>query len=830
MHTTRSALTAAAPRRALTVAALLLVAPVALAQTANLAPLELPAVPVPNAAVAGAEEPAGSSVNPAAPGFVRRPSAQYFHEERNDSPYRADAVFLSLPLGHLVPTLALDWMRPGDSPRFRRTTLGLALGGDVLSLGGTFTWFHSPNAELERLTAWGGGLTVRPTRWLSLGASATERDLYLAGARVPSRYAVGAAVRVWNDRLTLSADLLASERARNAFDPNGVAFGVTAELWQGLALAAQVQTPIDEPTANTVSLVALTWNMPFAGYTGAYASRGGSRGGGWLAGVRASGEAYRAPARERGRTVGVDVARELERGGFFGLGEKPDPFGALLAKLRDLRDDPAVRDVVLDVGDLPLGVARTEELRAGVAALAERKRVVAYLRGGRVREYWLASAASVIAAPQSGVVDLSGIASTTPFLRDGLAKIGVAFEVVAAGKYKNAPDPLVRSDMSDAQREVTDDVLDRVSSAIVRDVAGGRRVPETRAREWVDRGLFTASDAQQAGLVDRVGWPDELEDRDRRRSRREYEKPEPRRAQRWGPRPTIAVVPIEGAIVQGKSRRAPFYGEVVGDETIARQIQRAVDDDVAAIVLRVDSPGGDALASDLIGREIALARQRGKPVIASMGDLAASGGYLVACGADAIVAQPTTLTGSIGVFVVKPDFSGLLAKLGVNVVTVKRGENATLRSTSKPWSDSERAAVERAIRGFYDVFLSRVAEGRGMQRADVERLAGGRVWTGAEALERRLVDRLGSLADAIALARERAHLDGDEGVTIRRYEEGRGLLRSLSGSAAPADTLAAAAQRVPEIAAAALLAEIDAPVALPIEWVSGGLLDDPAAR
>jgi protease-4 len=166
----------------------------------------------------------------------------------------------------------------------------------------------------------------------------------------------------------------------------------------------------------------------------------------------------------------------------------------------------------------------------------------------------------------------------------------------------------------------------------------------------------------------------------------------------------------------------------------------------------------------------------------------------------------------------------------VNAVTVKRGENATLRSTSKAWSESERAAVERTVLGFYDIFLARVAEGRGMSKAEVEAVAGGRVWTGREALERRLVDRLGSLADAVAIAAERANAGGDEGVTIRRYEASRGLFGSLPGAAARADTLGALAERVPEIAAAALIAEIDGPAALPVEWISDGSLGASEAR
>jgi protease-4 len=346
----------------------------------------------------------------------------------------------------------------------------------------------------------------------------------------------------------------------------------------------------------------------------------------------------------------------------------------------------------------------------------------------------------------------------------------------------------------------------------------------------VDQGLLGADEAKAAGLVDEVIWPDEVEGWARRLTGRRVRlggayRPEPeRRAQRWGRPPVVEVVRVEGTIVPGKSRPGPIGDEgIAGAETIAAQLRRAADDgDVKAIVLRVDSPGGDGLASDLIWREVVRARGK-KPVVASMGDSAASGGYLVAVGADTIVAQPSTLTGSIGVFALKPDLSGLLGKLSIGREAFARGQNAQLGSLAKPWTPSERRTVERQIEAFYRLFVDRVAEGRKLPRAEVEPLAGGRVWTGRQAFDRRLVDRLGSLEDALAIAKERARIGPGEPVEIRRTGSAGDLGAAMEGvlaRAAPLDPLSRALAALPELRALAVLAEVGPVVALPVEWVS----------
>jgi protease-4 len=819
-----------AAHRPLVAAALALALPLAAAgQTANLQDVgpRLGGIAVPNAGVAAAEEPSGLSVSAAAPGFVAGPSFQYFHEARTDGEYRGDGVWLTLPLGGLVPTLALDWLYPPDTPRLRRTTLGVALSDHrVASLGGAWTWVQSPDPELDRVESLALGATLRPARWLSLAASIDGLGARLAGERLEARWAVGPAVRTWRDRLTLSADLLASDRATGGadFDPQALAFGVGAEAWAGVRVAAQVQAPLHSG-GDVVGLLSLTLDAPGSGATfgGAADAAQGAR---WLVGVRASAEQYRAATPRRGsRAVHLVLRDELSPRRAFPFPAPPDPFGRLLARVAEVGEDASAGALVVTVDDLDLGLARAGELRAALAAVAARKPVVAWLRGGRLAEYWLATAAHAIHAPPAAWLEVSGLAATTPFLRDGLARIGVGFDVVAVGRYKTAPDPLVRRDMSDAQREATDARLDADFGRVVADLAAARRLPEARVRELIDQALFTTEDARAAGLIDGVAWPDELEQVIAARAGRKlklagFVAAREREARRWGPRPVLALVPIEGAIVAGRSRGTPVGGPLVGAEDVARQVRRAADDDaVKAIVLRIDSPGGDALASDLLRREVARARTKGKPVVASLGDVAASGGYLVAIAADAIVAEPSTATGSIGVFALKPDLSGLLAKLGVNVVTLRRGARADLRSPTRPWSADERALVERSVQAFYEGFKARVAEGRRLAPDAVERAAGGRVWTGTQALERGLVDRLGGLEQALALARERAGLEADDG-EVRRFEPPRGLLEGLAPLAAGEPPLAAGLLRaLPELGAAALLLEMGELVALPVAWL-----------
>jgi protease IV len=790
-------------------------------------------IALPIAGVAAAEEPTGLAVNPASVRFVEDLALVYFHEGNATPDSAADGVYAATSWGPLGVGLSEEWMRPGEANahRYRRTKLALAVGdGRTASLGVGWTWTDSPDATLGALDSWDLGLTWRPWRHLSVAAAMLGRD---AGAGVPSRYDFGLATRFWNDGATLAVDLLADDRGRDDFHATHVAFGAAAETHVGLALALQVQVPIASGLSGAASevaaVVSLSWNAPFSGFTGGATQVKDQTG--WLTGVRVSSERYRAAAiGGDAPSIDLDEALQRRRTLIFDLGER-DPYGALAQRLEQARQDPEVTGLVVRIDGVSLGAGRVEELRTLLAAIAAKKPVLAYLRGGTTRDYWLATAATVVAAPPGAPLFVNGASSSQLYLKEALARLGVGFEVVKAGAYKSAAEPLVRTEASPEAREATEAVLDDQFGRVVRDVAAARRLPPEKVRALVDQGLFRAEEAKEAGLLDEVLWPDELETALRRaaghgmRVKGDYRPTSPRNAQRWGRPPVVEVVRLDGVIAQGKSRD-PFGADAIaGAETVGAAIARAArDGSVSAIVLRIESPGGDGLASDLIWREVVRARRK-KPVVASMGDYAASGGYLVAAGCDAIVAGPSTLTGSIGVFVLKPDLSGLLGKLSIRREAYTRGQNAQLTSLLRPWSEPERAVLEKQISAFYGLFLDRVAEGRKLSRAEVEAVAGGRVWTGQQALQRRLVDRVGTLEDAVAIARERAGLAADEDVEVRRTDDGdRGpVLRAVGGVASallPSEPpLARLLSSSPELSALLTLSELGPVLALPEEWI-----------
>jgi len=257
---------------------------------------------------------------------------------------------------------------------------------------------------------------------------------------------------------------------------------------------------------------------------------------------------------------------------------------------------------------------------------------------------------------------------------------------------------------------------------------------------------------------------------------------------RWGGKPVIAVVPVLGGITGGKNKSTPFSGQIAGAESFIKAITSAAqDDDVKAIVLRVDSGGGDGLASDLMYRAVLEAKKK-KPVVTSMGDVAASGGYYVAMGADEIWASPSTLTGSIGVFFAKPAVKKLAETFGVNQVALSRGKLAGITDLYEPWTDAQRAAAQKWVDSFYDTFITEVASSRHLTKDAVDKVARGRVWSGADAKAHGLVDHLGGLMDAVAAAKEKAGL-ADADVQIGLWREGGGVLASVAQAAVPKPAL-----------------------------------------
>jgi protease-4 len=458
---------------------------------------------------------------------------------------------------------------------------------------------------------------------------------------------------------------------------------------------------------------------------------------------------------------------------------------AVLRALHEAGEDARVVGLIARVGDVTMPLAIAEELRAGVAAFAASgKPTVAWAEtfgesaNGMV-PYVLATAFGEIWLQPSGELGLIGVAAEVTFLRGALDKAGVAPQLEKRYEYKNAADRIMNTAFTDAHRESADRLAASTWETVVRAVVSARGISPEALQERVDAGPLSAGEALDAGLVDSLGYRDEVYAAVRRRVGGE---PELRFADRWSPHRSVpqrvrtgvtrrhasvvALVEGHGGIVTGRSRRTPFQGQVMGSDTIAAALRAAREDErVGAVVFRVDSPGGSYVASDTVWREVVITREAGKPVIASMGTMAGSGGYFVACAADVIVAQPTTLTGSIGVFGGKAVVSALTERFGLTSDSVSRGRHARMFSTKVGFTDTERERLDHWLDAVYEDFLAKVAAGRGMDRDAVHAIARGRVWTGADAAGIGLVDTLGGLHDAVRIARERAGLAAD--ATVR---------------------------------------------------------------
>jgi protease-4 len=455
---------------------------------------------------------------------------------------------------------------------------------------------------------------------------------------------------------------------------------------------------------------------------------------------------------------------------------------AMLRALYDAGADPRVGGVVAKIGNPAMSLAHAQEIRDAVRAFAASGKPTfawAETLGENTPAsvaYFLASGFGEVWLQPSGEVNLLGVSIETRFLRGLLDKLGVAPQLGQRYEYKNAADRITRTEMSDAHREAYDRLAASAWEQIVAGVADARNISADAVQEIADRAPVPASDALAADLVDRLGYRDEVYAAARRAAgadgrvamlfadkwtKKESPLAKAVRQVRNRKSPAVALVEGHGGVVLGRSRRTA-QGPMMGSDTVAAHLRAAVrDDNVKAILFRVDSPGGSYIASDTIWREVVCAREAGKPVVVSMGAVAGSGGYFVACPADVIVAQPGTLTGSIGVFGGKAVTLGLTGKVGLSYDSVQRGRHARMYSTHAAFSDTEIERLDAFLDAVYDDFTAKVADGRGMTREAVHEVARGRVWTGADARDIGLVDSLGGMRDALRIARERAGLSDD---------------------------------------------------------------------
>ena len=458
------------------------------------------------------------------------------------------------------------------------------------------------------------------------------------------------------------------------------------------------------------------------------------------------------------------------------------------AAIRAAASDDDVQGLVLHIGGIQWGWARLAEMREALGVFrASRKPFYASLEGGGEAEYLLAASARRVAMPQTATLQLDGLSASAMFLKGAYDKLGITPNFAHVGQFKSAVEQYTRTDLSPPARAAMEALLDDEYAVLVDSIAAARAVSADSVRHLIDEGPYTAPLAQAAGLIDTLLDQSDVDSLAAGHGARALDVVTMTHyLDQTGAAITgshVALVVASGTIVGGKSSESPFNGRQLGSESLVAALREARErSSIKAVILRVDSPGGSGQASEEVWQEVRRVR-RVKPVIVSMSNLAASGGYYIACGADAIVAEPGTLTGSIGVFGGKLNVLGLYRKLGLNIETVSRGKHAEMLSPFKDFTPEEGQRFQAQLDAFYQVFLGRVAEGRHMTRAAVDSIGQGRVWSGLQAQKLGLVDSLGGLQAAVALARRHAHLAKDAHVVLDVYpRQRRTYLQRLLGN------------------------------------------------
>src|SRR3954453_6622446 len=492
---------------------------------------------------------------------------------------------------------------------------------------------------------------------------------------------------------------------------------------------------------------------------------------------------------------------EMEPGGVLGqFIEAPPTVRSIVETLRKAKVDSRISSVIIKPAGAAALWGKVQEVRDAIVDFRRSgKPAIAYMEYGGEQEFYVATACDKVFLMPAATLDLTGMASYELFLRGTLDKIGAYPDALHIGEYKTASNTFTDHTYTPAHREMGESLNQDLYDQLVRGIAEGRHKSEKEVKALIDHGPFLPEEALRAGLIDDVGYEDEVDDKVklapstvRYLEMSDYRQVSPTSVGlERGPR--IAVIYATGLIASGKSNYDGPGGEVIGADTINEYLRKArADSSVRAIVLRVDSPGGSAIASDVIWREMILTKNV-KPIVASMSDVAASGGYYIAMPAHAIVAEPSTLTGSIGVVLTKFVIDGTLKKLGMNMEGVSQGRYADIYSPVRPFSPEERARMFENMQATYDTFVEKAAQGRNTTPERIDAIGQGRVWTGRQAKQLGLVDELGGLERALALAKQRAKIPQDSEVELVVYPPKKSfydIFRSPFGASSQASTLA----------------------------------------
>ena len=751
------------------------------------------------ASSAWSDEATSLVYNPAGLGRVGRLNAWYVHERSNVRPQDNDGLWFATSIGDMVGLgVSFQWLRPaaGLGVERAKSSLGLSVGPQAFSAGATLNWFSS--SAVQWVTTVDVGLQSRPLRWLSLAAfvrnlNAPRANLVGLNTFFPREWTLGVGVRPFGERLTLGVDWLARETF--PLNTSRLQYTVQAHVFGGLRVMAGFSHAF-VPGESLYFHAGIGLDLENVGYTQGVAYANGELN--WQFAGRISMDKYASviPAQKIAVVSLADLGGSSGTtiGALLGLASE-DRYLRFLRSLERAAKDPELKGLVLKVEGSGLGLARAGEVRDAIARLrAAGKKVYAYILSATDAEYLMVSGCDGIYAAPEAMILIDGLRSSITFFGGTAKRFGIDVDVARVGAYKTFPEQFTRQDMSDPQRETINAYLDTNVKTVAASIKAARNIEPEAWQAALDEGLKSAKRAVELRQIDAVLTPQQFDELIQQqlpgaKVARDYH-PFDNRSERWGTQKSIAVIPVLGNISGGKNQTTPITGDLVaGAQSFIEAIGEAAGDpNVAAIVVRVDSGGGDGLASDLMYRAVLEAKKK-KPVIASMGDVAASGGYYVAMGADEIVASATTLTGSIGVFFAKPAIKKLAEDLGTTQISISRGKLAGITDTFDPWTPEQKVAAQKWIDDFYDSFITEVASSRKLPKEAVDAVARGRVWSGEDAKARGLVDQLGGLMDAIARAKEKAGVEGE--LAVEFYQSAPGLIPTLLGAAAPSALLEA---------------------------------------
>ncbi len=740
--------------------------------------------------VAVTDNALSSVLNPA--GLAVREGADFMFLLPYDRHNLTDDVGMYLRAGAMG--FDIEWVRRGFLD-YERYTLshGMKFAPGVY-FGFGYSWYEG----VDHGGSWTLGLRGHPCKHVSLAAVADGiNEPKVFDIRQKTRYTFGMAARPLNDRLTVSVDAGLFETGTYSYgDAIDWDFRVEAEPIDGIHLIGSYKPENDFRDESFGIGLEFATGYSRLGEVMSIGSDGKIAEGTGI--VQFSTGYQRTIAEPKHRYVSLTIQGNYpeEKPPFRLFAPRKTTFAELLERIQRLEEDPAVEGMTLKLKGPKMSPAKYQEIRDALVSFKEAgKKIVCYMESCGNYGYYLASVADKIAMIPTGDAAVVGMRGRAMFLKNTLEKLGITAELYQIAEYKTAADLLTRESMSEAHREMINSLLDDLYDQYTETIAQSRGWTQSEFKSIIDQGPYTGAGAYEAGLVDTLIFQDELQDLVKQVGgekinmvsgcnywcqedyETEWETPFVNK---------IAIVYATGAIESGKSGSDMLFGKTMGSETVADAIRVARNDpQVKAIILRIDSGGGSALASDVILREAKLCTEGddAKPFIVSMSGVAGSGGYYIACLADTIVADAGTITGSIGVITGKLSFSGLYEKIGVNFETLNRGDHASIYDTDRGFTDDEWKLVKAQCHEIYDTFVENVAEGRDMTPEEVDEIGKGRVWTGNQAKKIGLVDEIGGLRLAIEIAKEVAEIPETRDVeyTILPKPKGFGFGHEING-------------------------------------------------